>query len=185
MFYSMPCSCWIGLLQLVIFLAQTCHAGERGPAHWVKPNKKLTSFEMIPLFIVCHVPLLFLPSSMAWATRVSRWTMFKWGDLAGYNFNRFYAQFNRKNCLSWAWICPSLLRGPHGIRHGLNPFKNKTKKVIHYNTKKHTYWHILLKNIHVTDFYPLHCFDVRIDRYWHWGFFQGPARSCLVLVPHS
>ena len=46
-------------------------------------------------------------------------------------------------------------------------FDKKTKKVIHYNTKKHTYWHILLKNIHVTDFYPLHCFDVRIDRYWH------------------
>ena len=52
-------------------------------------------------------------------------------------------------------------------RHGLNPFKNKTKKVIHYNTKEHTYWHILLKNIHVTDFYPLNCFDVRIDRFWH------------------
>ena len=85
-------------------------------------TKKLTSFEMIPLFVVCHVPLLFLPSSMAWVTRVSRWTMFKWGDSAGYNFNRFYDHSNRKNCLRWAWICLNPLRGIHRIRY--NPFKN-------------------------------------------------------------
>ena len=54
----------------------------------------------------------------------------------------------------------NLPKPTRGIRHGLNPFKNKTKKVIHYNSKEHTYWHILLKNIHVTDFYPLNCFDV-------------------------
>ena len=148
-------------------------------------KQKANIFQNDCLFVVCHVPLLCLPFSMVWATRVQRWTIFKWGDLAGYNFNRFYGQSNRKNCLSWAWICLNLLRGPHGIRHGLNSFKNKTIRLIHYNTKEHTYWHILLKNIHVTDFYPLNSFDVRIDRYWHWGFFQGPARSCLVLFPHS
>ena len=81
---------------------------------------------MIPLFIVCHVPLLCLPSSMAWATRVSRWSVFKWGDSAGYNFNRFFDQSNRKNCLSWTWIWLNLLRGIHRIRY--NPFKKEDTK---------------------------------------------------------
>ena len=60
--------------------------------------------------------------------------MFKWGDSAGYNFNRFYDQSNRKNCLSWTWICLNLLRAIHRIRY--NPFKKQdTQKnwLAHYD----------------------------------------------------
>ena len=42
--------------------------GERGHMHWLKPNKKLISFKMIPLFVVCHVPLLCFPP--AWHERL-------------------------------------------------------------------------------------------------------------------